>query len=50
MNQLVENHEIKPDVSESFLRHVEDTTELLENSYSKSLLKKAIEQIRMVNK
>jgi hypothetical protein len=46
MYQFHENHEMKPDVSESFLKHMEETTELLENPYSKSLLKKAVKHIR----
>jgi len=46
MPQLQENNEIKTDVSESFLNHVEETAELLENPYAKSLLKQAVKQIR----
>ena len=46
MHQLHDSHEMSPDVSESFLRHMEETTELLENPYSKSLLKEAVKQVR----
>jgi hypothetical protein len=46
MSQLQKSDNIQPDRSEAFLKHLEETTELLENSHAKILLKKAIKQIR----
>jgi hypothetical protein len=46
MPVLQNKHETTPEISEMFLKHVEETTELLENPYAKSLLKEAIKQIR----
>ena len=45
MPQFPDSHDMKPGVSESFLKHVEEIAELLENPYAKSLLKQAIKQI-----
>ena len=46
MPRVQNAHDIEPNISESFLKHVEETAELLENPYAKSLLKQAIKQIR----
>ena len=50
MTQSQNTDDIKPDTTESFLKHMEETSELLDNAYSKSLLKQAIKQIRESNK
>jgi hypothetical protein len=50
MSKSQNTDDIKPDISESFLMHMEETTELLDNTYAKSLLKQAIKQIRETNK
>jgi hypothetical protein len=50
MPQSQNTDDVKPDISESFLKHMQETSELLDNTYAKSLLKQAIKQIRESNK
>ena len=46
MPDLQNNQGTEAEISDAFLKHVEETTQLLENPYAKSLVKQAIKQIR----
>ena len=46
MPDLRKNQGTDSEISDSFLKHVEETTQLLENPHAKSLVKQAIKQIR----